>query len=326
MDVIPVVEELGRSSQGLVTTRQLTAAGLSRPAVSRLVTGGVLLRLRRRVYSLRPLPERPRHLVTDRGVAPEYVAQVRAELLSLGSGAAACGRTAAALYGWGLLVEPVEVEVARLHGSDLRRRGLRVTQHRHSGRTRVRVLPGTDRLTLTARVQTVVDAAATLPLLEAVVLADSALRSGTVTLEELQRAASRPLRGTAGAERVRQVVALCDPASGSVLESLLRVRMVLAGLSGFRTQGVLRRLPQLRVDFCFEQARLVVEVDGARWHTDTARDQARDNALAVLGWRVLRFTWSEVVHGPEQVLAAIRAALSAPNAVQNVPARAAQAA
>lgn len=323
MDIEAVMAELGRCSQGLVTTGQLTAAGVSRPSISRLVSDGVLLRVRRRVYSLAALPPLPQHLVTDRGVAPEYVALVRAELLSLGPGAAASRRTAAALRGWGLLVEPTEVEVARLHGSDLRRKGLRVTQHRSAARARVRALPGSARLMLTARVQTVVDCAATLPLLEAVVVCDSALRSGMVSLEGLQRAADRRLHGRSGAQQVRQVLSLCDPLSGSVLESVLRVRLALAGVTGFRTQAVLRAAPPLRVDFCFDAARLVVEVDGARWHSDTTRDRERDNALAVLGWRVLRFTWSEVVHEPEQVLADIRAALSAPFAVHNQPCAAA---
>ena len=96
-----------------------------------------------------------------------------------------------------------------------------------------------------------------------------------------------------------------------MLESVQRVRMLLAGLDGFATQVVLRAAPVLRVDFCFAAARLVVEVDGARWHRDPARDQSRDNALAALGWRVLRFTWHDVVHDSATVLATVRAALEA---------------
>jgi very-short-patch-repair endonuclease len=94
-----------------------------------------------------------------------------------------------------------------------------------------------------------------------------------------------------------------------VLESVQRVRMVLAGLDGFATQVVLRAAPALRVDFCFPDARLVVEVDGARWHPEPQRDQQRDNVLAALGWRVLRFTWNEVVHDSAGVLVTVQAAL-----------------
>lgn len=132
-----------------------------------------------------------------------------------------------------------------------------------------------------------------------------------MTVEQLSRAAER-LPGVRRAGRVRHVVALCDPECGSVLESVLRVLMVQAGLTGFASQQVLRDLPggHLRVDFCFEGAGLVVEADGARWHQEPARDRARDNALAVLGWRVLRFTWAEVVHDGQRVLEDLRQALA----------------
>jgi very-short-patch-repair endonuclease len=134
-----------------------------------------------------------------------------------------------------------------------------------------------------------------------------------VTLAELTRAA-RALPGVRAAARARRVLELADPESGSVLESVLRVRMHLAGIAGFSTQLVIRDdagRHVLRVDFCFAEARLVVEVDGEKWHQDPARDRSRDNALAALGWRVLRYTWAEVVHQPERVLAEIRQALGA---------------
>lgn len=273
MDAAAVVEELGRTSQGLVTAARLVDAGVPRPALSRAVKAGSVLRLRRGVYALGKLPARPAFVVTDRGVAPEFVAQVRAVLLSMGAGTAACGRTAAALYGWGMLVEPAVVEVAVPHGSGPRpgRRTatwsrvqrVQARQRRSAARARVRVLPGTDRLRLTTALQTVVDCALDRPLLEAVVICDSALRARAVTTEEVLRAAAR-MPGVRGAARVRKVVAMCDPLSGSVLESVLRVRLLLAGLDGFSTQAVLVATPQLRVDFCFLSAGLVVEVDGAR--------------------------------------------------------------
>lgn len=316
MDVAATIRELGRTSQGLVTSAQLVEAGVSRPALSRARNAGQVVRVRRGVYAEQDLPPLPRHLVTNTGVAPEYVADVRAVLLALGRNAAAGGRTAAALYGWALLVEPRLVEVVLTHGWDLRAKGLRARQRRSAARSRVRVLPGTVRLRMTAPVQTVVDCALELPLLEAVVVCDSALRARAVTIDQLRRA-SVALPGVGGARQLRRVLELCDPRSGSVLESVLRVRLVLGGIGGFTTQAVLETLPRvLRVDFCFEEQRLVIETDGARWHADTARDQARDNRLAVLGWRVLRVTWAQVLHEPEQVLADVHAALAATPTVQ----------
>ena len=55
----------------------------------------------------------------------------------------------------------------------------------------------------------------------------------------------------------------------------------------------------------------MVEADGSRWHPDPARDQGLDNRLGAAGWRVLRFTWAQVVHDPAAVLALLRDALSA---------------
>jgi very-short-patch-repair endonuclease len=96
---------------------------------------------------------------------------------------------------------------------------------------------------------------------------------------------------------------------------------VLEGLDGFSTQqplGAENGEPGVRVDFCFRSARLVVEVDGARWHQDVQRDRRRDNALARLGWRVMRFTWADVVHDSTRVVREIRAAL-APSCTHPAP-------
>ena len=61
--------------------------------------------------------------------------------------------------------------------------------------------------------------------------------------------------------------------------------------------------------------RLVVEVDGYGTHSPRlARedDYARDSALVAAGWRVLRFTYAEVLREPELVAARIAAVLAQP--------------
>jgi very-short-patch-repair endonuclease len=151
-----------------------------------------------------------------------------------------------------------------------------------------------------------------LPLLQAVVAVDSALRAQDVTIAELLTAVA-DLRGVREAARARRAVALCDPRSGSVLESVLRFRLVEAGLHGFETQRVITSAGGahlLRVDLCFESVRLVIEADGSRWHPDPVLDRRKDNQLAAAGWRVIRLTWAEVVHDPRSVVALVRAALS----------------
>lgn len=86
------------------------------------------------------------------------------------------------------------------------------------------------------------------------------------------------------------------------------------GVSGFVTQYEIRdrhgcRL--LRADFCWPQLRLVVETDGRRFHDGPVggRDRRIGNELEREGWRLLRFTWAEVVHDPEYVIRTVAACL-----------------
>lgn len=311
---LPALVALAAHTQGLLTPGLVLAAGLRREWLSRAARAGRLVLVQRRVYSFAPLPPLPRWVVTAEGVSPAYVLRVRAVLLGLGGEVAARGRTAAALRGWAMLVEPARtVEVVVRHGRHLRPgRHVRCAQAKRLQVEGLRPISGA-RMLVTTAARTVIDCALELPLLQAVVLTDSALRSGQVSLADLQVLA-RALPGRRGAERVRRVLSMSDPCAGSVLESVLRVRLHLAGITGYTTQRVVRDALDgylRRVDFCFDAARLVIEVDGQRWHPDPVLDRQVDNQLAAAGWRVLRFTWAEVVHDPDMVLAQIRHALGA---------------
>ena len=66
-------------------------------------------------------------------------------------------------------------------------------------------------------------------------------------------------------------------------------------------------------DVVFARQRLVVEVDGHRAHsTPTAfeEDRHKQNRLVNAGYRVLRFTWRDLIDHPDRVLAQIRCALN----------------
>jgi very-short-patch-repair endonuclease len=68
-----------------------------------------------------------------------------------------------------------------------------------------------------------------------------------------------------------------------------------------------------RVDFVDRRHRLVIELDGRRWHTrvaDFERDLWRTNEAVSRGYRVLRFTWVHVTSAPDDVLATIRRTLA----------------
>ena len=140
------------------------------------------------------------------------------------------------------------------------------------------------------------DLCRSLPLAEAVVVVDSALRQAQVTVEELT-VALRELPAGRGRGQVARALRLMDPASGSVLETLCRVLLQQAGLAPTATQFVVRDARGRwigRVDFAWPHQRLVVEADGFAFHADRASyrdDRRRGNALLLDGWRVLRFSW-----------------------------------
>jgi very-short-patch-repair endonuclease len=66
------------------------------------------------------------------------------------------------------------------------------------------------------------------------------------------------------------------------------------------------------VDFHWPDARLVIEVDGYRFHSSRAafeRDRRRDADLSGAGFRVIRVTWRQLVEEPLAVVARIARAL-----------------
>ena len=171
-----------------------------------------------------------------------------------------------------------------------------------------------DGLRLTSPLRTALDLARHLPLPDALVTVDSALRQGLVSLTALAAAHDR-IAGGPGRPRVTRVLALADPACGSALESLFRVLVHLAGLPAPASQHrVVTGGGTIRVDFAWPGALLVVETDGFAFHADRARyreDRRRTNALVLARWRVLRFSWEDVVQHPDRVVAEVRAALAA---------------
>jgi very-short-patch-repair endonuclease len=69
----------------------------------------------------------------------------------------------------------------------------------------------------------------------------------------------------------------------------------------------------MRVDFAYPQIKLAIELDGEEFHWGERadrRDTYRNNLLGSIGWRVLRFSWSDVHHRPHMVLSRLRPAIS----------------
>jgi hypothetical protein len=67
-----------------------------------------------------------------------------------------------------------------------------------------------------------------------------------------------------------------------------------------------------RVDFAWPAIRLIVEVDGRRWHgakLDRDADEQRTNRLTAAGWRVIRISWEQLTRRPHEVVALLSAFL-----------------
>ena len=76
-------------------------------------------------------------------------------------------------------------------------------------------------------------------------------------------------------------------------------------LSGRRLQGRRRDSRTQKV---------AIETDGWAFHSDAVDfqiDRERQNAIALLGWQVLRFTWLDLTEYPARVISVIRFAISA---------------
>jgi hypothetical protein len=224
----------------------------------------------------------------------------------LPDGAAFSGRTAAWLHGLDLPpCDPVEVTVPPERGIT-GRAGVRVRRASLATGEVVerRGLPTTSLL------RTVVDVAATLPLVEAVVAADMALHRRLMGVTELESAASARA-GRKGAARLRRVIELVEPLSESPMETRLRLLLVLGGLPRPLAQVSLhdgRGRFVGRTDLYYPAARLGIEYDGGTHRDSLVEDDRRQNRLLNAGFRLLRFTAADL-RQPSVVAAQVHAAL-----------------
>lgn len=216
------------------------------------------------------------------------------------------GPSAARWYGWGVLRDPARPWII-------------VPRHRKvtgipPGAAHIRyadLLPSDHHLGVTTRLRTVLDSARWLPDMEALAIADSALRDGVVSPRVLHDAA-KAARGP-GASQVRHVATLASDLAANPLESAARALCVRA------TDAVVT--PQLqvwdsglyaKVDLGIEHLRIAIEVEGYAFHggpAEFARDCVRYSELVAFGWYVLRFTYDDILHHPAWVCWAVAAAV-----------------
>jgi very-short-patch-repair endonuclease len=163
-------------------------------------------------------------------------------------------------------------------------------------------------LRVTSAVRTVVDLACRLPIVEAVVVLDAALHRRLVRIDQLAGQ-----EGRRGVRNLRRAIELAEPATESPMETRLRLLLVLAGLPRPQVQVSLGDATSFlgRVDLYYPDHRLVIEYDGATHRDRLACDNRRQNRLLDAGYRILRFSASDVLDSPQDVIALVRSAISA---------------
>ena len=232
--------------------------------------------------------------------------------------AAFSGLTAAWLHGFDVQpCEPIEVTLPEDAGVSSRS-GIAVRRSTlvKGEVVRARGMPAT------SIARTVGELCARLELVEAVVVADEALHSGRLRLEELSSWANAHA-GNRGMRNLRRVLSYVDGAAESPMESRLRMVLVLGGLPAPKTQVTIRdRWGRVlgRPDLYYAEQRLGIEYDGGSHRESLVEDNRRQNRLLKAGVRLLRFTAADVLRNPEGVVSQVRALLSPADGTHRVPA------
>ena len=284
MDVLTALEQ----RDGIATWSEMEHAGVRPGALARALEAGVVARAHRGVYVL---PES----------YPPFAAAKRL-------GGNVSHMSAAKFHGVELLVGPARHHVTVPRARRKKRQPGIVTYRRDLAFTDV-----DSRWPVTSILRTCMDCFRVLPLREALAVGDSAIRSGRVTLDQLQGEAAR-LRGT-DSLAARTAASLVDDKAESVLESVARAEMHLAGLPAPETQVVVETpLGPRRLDFLFRDVGVAVETDGFATHGQRSgllADCVRHNGYALMpGLVVLRFGWEHVVADPELFTGTVALALS----------------
>lgn len=289
-----IVVSLAARQHGVVTRRQLLAAGLSSHHVEHRLDSGLLVRLHRGVYRVGPV-ESPR-------------AREMGAILACGDGAVLSHESAARLLG----LKPGAASSKPIHlgrpGGYRRRPGLRVHRLptlRPGDVTRVDGIP------TTTAARTLWDLAGTGSPRALERAFAVALDRGLVRRAELARLVARH-RGAPGSRRLQSMLEAGPALTRSEAEErflgLVRAAELPEPQANTRVEG-------LEVDFYWPGRGLVVEVDGYAYHGSPAafqKDRDRDGRLVAAGRVVIRFTWRQIDQQPLAVIARVAQALAGP--------------
>ncbi|WP_328341431.1 type IV toxin-antitoxin system AbiEi family antitoxin domain-containing protein [Micromonospora sp. NBC_00421] len=303
---LELIHRVALGQDGMVTTSQALAAGLTRDHIRQLCRSGRWRRLSRGCFAP---GGQPPDAVTGR-------TRIRAAVVSLGPGAFAVLDSALELHG---IAVPRRNSAVHVSVPVDRPRPQRPTDPSlvvHQLTVRPDDIVEVSGIPTTSPLRTVTDVILRLDRYPAVSVLDSALNRGLVTPEDL---ATAPVlvRGRRGAPAARSHLGEVDGRAQSPLETWARLRCVDGGVPPDVLQQEVRDEDGHLLgigDLGWRAARLIAEADGMGPHgTPEAlfADRRRQNRLVNAGWRILRFTWSDALR-PDYIPQTVRQAMSAP--------------
>jgi very-short-patch-repair endonuclease len=289
-------ESIGRLADrqhGVVSRAQLGAAGISEDVIDYALRTGRLRPLFRGVYA-----------AGHRALKRE--GWWMAALLACGERAVLSHLTAAVAWGFRRApIKPIEVIVSGDRGREL----AGILPHRM--RLQAAEVMVVDGLRITTPARTIVDCASTLtgrPLRELVERAQDLRRFKpediTATLDRVPR--------RRGCRQLTDLLLLIQPDEDGARSHLERLFLKAMRRARLPPPDVNYAIAGRQRDFVWSDARLVIEVDGNRWHSSPQakrRDHQRDRELTALGWRPARFTYEDVAFEPDAVAREVKTLL-----------------
>lgn len=284
--MIAAIMRFADGQRGLITHSQLLHCGLDRFEIKRLVERGWLRPVLRGVY------------LVGHAAEVNYMRET-AVVLAYAPSSKIAHRSSLTL--WRVLPAANELDVHVLVLGRRARRREGVVVH-HAERLADCDLGHCQRLPVTMPARALLEAACDLGLHETEKAVDEALALGLVDRPGLLAVLDR-YPGHRGAKIIRQ---LADPNGASEItrsEAEKRLSLLLRKVKAPPSQTQYRIGPY-KADRCWPELKLIIEVDGVKFHRDGKRmekDNTRQDNLRRMGYVVVRFTRRQIVYEPEWV-------------------------
>ena len=286
---------------GTIAVRQIVALGLSASAVRSRVSRG-------RLHVVYPgvLAVGPPRLLTPKG-------RVMAATLACRAGTAASHRSSSMLFELRLAWRQC-IDVTTPGARGRQRRGIRI----HDGATLTTAdVTVIDDIPCTTLARTLLDVAEDATRREVERALDAAEQQQILDTRAIDDVLARA-DGRRGAKLLRAVLAEHTVGSTLTRNDLEEAFLAVARAAQLPPDAVnvWIAFPDgggAEADFLWREQRLIVETDGRDPHTIRkafTADRRRDQRLMLLGWRIVRFTWQQVMYEPAYVAATLRGLLT----------------